>query len=499
MTATAVSPISASCDVIIVGAGPAGLTLAAALSRAGLSSIVLEQQPRAQLQHPAPDGREIALTHPSVATLERLGAWARLAEHERGRIVRAIVHDGPVGANAPLEISGERSGEPFLGRIVPNAALRRAAWEVASQSAGVHIIDSARIHAVRTHADGVELSYSLAAPPNGTTSAQSAPSSARGLGENAAGDSAAAPQTFTLHAPLIVAADSRMSSLRRMLGVGARMVDFGRTVIVCRLRHAQPHGHAAHECFGWERTLAILPLNDEPDTGRHLCSAVVTTDSAEANRLMALPDAEFAQQVAAHFDHRLGAMELVGQRHAYPLVATYARRFAGHRWALLGDAAVGMHPVTAHGFNLGLAGVERLVAAISSARNAGHDIGLEDSLRPYARAHHRHAWPMFEGTNAIVHLFTQPGQMQKILRQGVLGAARRITPIQAAIVAQLTGKSALEIMTGHLPIIGPATQKIATQIREKMPNIPKPDFSKIPTPPAFLGQFFQNFGPFARK
>lgn len=483
MTATPVSSLAPSCDVIIVGAGPAGLTLAAALSRAGLTSIVIEQQPRHQLENPALDGREIALTHPSVATLERLGAWARLAEHERGRIVRAIIHDGPVGAHAPLEIGPERSGAAFLGRIVPNAALRRTAWQVATSSAGVHIIDSARVTAVTTDADGAQVSYSPAVP------------------HKESGDD---NNTHTLRAPLVVAADSRLSPVRRMLGVGARMLDFGRTVIVCRLRHAQPHGHAAHECFGWERTLAILPLNDEPDTGRHLCSAVVTTDSAEGQRLMAASDEEFAAQVSAHFGHRLGEMELVGTRHAYPLVATYARRFAGHRFALLGDAAVGMHPVTAHGFNLGLAGVERLVAAIASARNAGRDIGLAESLADYARAHHRHAWPMFEGTNAIVQLFTQPGNTQKILRQGVMAAARRITPIQAAIVAQLTGKSALEIMAAHMPIIGPVTQKIATQIRDKMPdislaNITKPDFSQFPRPPEIVGQIFKNLGPFARK
>jgi len=145
--------------------------------------------------------------------------------------------------------------------------------------------------------------------------------------------------------------------------------------------------------------------------------------------------------VQAQFNDRLGPMALVGERHAYPLVAVYAQRFAGHRCALLGDAAVGMHPVTAHGYNLGLAGVERLTAALVSARQRGQDIGSADALAPYAQGHHRHAWPIYQGTNAIVRLYTDARPVPRLLRQLVLQGARRLPPLQAAIVGQLTGKA----------------------------------------------------------
>lgn len=167
-----------------------------------------------------------------------------------------------------------------------------------------------------------------------------------------------------LKAPLVVAADSRFSAVRRMLGVGTQMTDFGRSVIVCRMRTSISHEDKAHECFGYDRTLAILPVQPDPDTGELLCSAVVTTDSADAQQLMQLSPEDFAAHVQNHFQSRLGDMQLVGERHIYPLVATYAHRFSGERFALLGDAAVGMHPVTAHGYNLGLSGVERLTACM---------------------------------------------------------------------------------------------------------------------------------------
>ena len=133
-------------------------------------------------------------------------------------------------------------------------------------------------------------------------------------------------------------------------------------------------------------------------------------------------------------------MTLVGERHAYPLVAVYAHRFSGPRCALLGDAAVGKHPVTAHGYNLGLSGVHSLTHLLQTAYARGQDLGAASVLQPYASAHHRHAWPLFQGTNAIVRLFTDTRPLPRLLRQAVLAGSRRLPPLQAAIVSQLTGR-----------------------------------------------------------
>lgn len=401
-------------DVLIVGAGPAGLSLAIALAQAGFTATVVEQQSEAALADPAPDGREIALTHPSVTTLQRLGTWAGLQAHERGVIREAQVHDGPLGRHGPLRL--DTGGAQALGAIVSNHALRRTAHAVAARTAGVRILTGAQVNRVATEADHAGVDCTLA-PAEG----------------------ASATQALQLRAPLLVAADSRFSATRRQLGIGADIADFGRTVIVCRTRHALPHGGTAHECFGYDRTLAILPLPDTED-GQPVCSVVVTTGAADAAALMALPPKAFAEQVQAQFQQRLGPMVLDGERHAYPLVGVYAQRFAGPRCALLGDAAVGMHPVTAHGFNLGLAGVERLVGALVAGRHQGHDTGHASALARYANAHHRHAWPMYQGTNAIVRLYTDARPVPRLLRQGVLQLARRLPPLQAVIVGQLTGR-----------------------------------------------------------
>ncbi|MBL7088466.1 5-demethoxyubiquinol-8 5-hydroxylase UbiM [Acidovorax sp.] len=409
-------------DVLIVGAGPAGLSLAISLAQAGFTTTVVEQQSDSVLAAPAPDGREIALTHPSQATLQRLGSWAHLADHEVGQIAEAQVHDGPLGRHSALQLNAasgthsDVSAPDALGFIVPNHALRRTAHAVAASTPGVRLLTGTQVTRVATLPGHAELDCVPTAPDNNAT-----------------------PQRLT--APLLVAADSRFSATRRQLGMGAQMTDFGRTVIVCRMRHTLPHGNVAHECFGYDRTLAVLPLPDDPQEGHALCSVVVTAGAADAAALIAKGPEAFAAQVQAQFNDRLGPMALVGERHAYPLVAVYAQRFAGHRCALLGDAAVGMHPVTAHGYNLGLAGVERLTAALVSARQRGQDIGSADALTPYAQGHHRHAWPIYQGTNAIVRLYTDARPVPRLLRQLVLQGARRLPPLQAAIVGQLTGKA----------------------------------------------------------
>ena len=405
-------------DVLIVGAGPAGLSLATSLAQAGFTATVVEQQSDSALAAPAPDGREIALTHPSRDTLQRLGSWGLLAAHEVGTICEAQVHDGPLGQHSALQLNTpqipEAAAPGALGFIVPNHALRRTAYAVAARTPGVQLVTQALVTRAATLAGHAELDY----VPAGTAGAP--------------------PQRLT--APVLVAADSRFSTTRRQLGIGAQMTDFGRTVIVCRMRHALPHGNVAHECFGYDRTLAVLPLPDDPQAGHALCSVVVTAGAADAAALMAHSPEAFAAQVQAQFNDRLGPMALVGERHAYPLVAVYAQRFAGHRCAMLGDAAVGMHPVTAHGYNLGLAAVERLTAALISARQRGQDMGSADALAPYAQGHHRHAWPIYQGTNAIVRLYTDARPVPRLLRQLVLQGARRLPPLQAAIVGQLTGQ-----------------------------------------------------------
>ena len=131
-------------------------------------------------------------------------------------------------------------------------------------------------------------------------------------------------------------------------------------------------------------------------------------------------------------------MELVGKRYMYSLVGVFADRFISHRFALIGDAAVGMHPVTAHGFNLGLRGQDLLSLSISRSLNSGQDIGADAVLKEFERKQINLSRLMYFGTNGIVSLFTNDDVVIKKVRKLVLKFANRFPPVKALITQHLT-------------------------------------------------------------
>lgn len=391
-------------DVLIVGAGPAGLTLACALSDLGLSVLLVEQQRLCALEAPAEDGRDIALTHRARRVMEELGLWQHLPADQIAPLREARVLDGD--SPTVLRFAATRDDASALGWLVPNHLIRHAAWTAAIARHGVRWECGARVSALDV----------------GTERARVTLADGR-----------------CLSAALVVAADSRFSQTRRLAGIGASMQDFGRSVIVGRVAHERDNAGIAWECFRYGNTLALLPLNNDQS------SAVVTVASNQASHWMALPDDEFAARIEAQSDRRLGAMRAVGARHHYPLVGVYAHRFVAPRFALIGDAAVGMHPVTAHGWNFGLYGVEVLARELKAAMAAGRDIGALPALRAFEREHRRTTLPVYLGTNAVVSLFCDERALPKLARRAVLTLAEKIPPfsglIKAAITRQLVGES----------------------------------------------------------
>lgn len=387
-------------DVLIVGAGPAGLALAAALADAGQHALVLERQPREALAAPAEDGREIALTHRARGILQRLGWWERLSADDIAPLNEARVADG----EAPARLRFGPGKDAPLGWLVPNHRLRAVGWAAAASRPRLTVETGVEVTALTR--DGAGITVTLA-------------------------------DGRQRRAPLGVAADSRFSAIRRLASIGADLRDFGRSVVVGRVAHAQANGGIAWECFRHGHTLALLPMNGG------CSSAVVTVPSEQAPEWLALDDAGFADRVQAASGGVLGRLHAAGPRHHYPLVGVYAQRFVGPRFALVGDAAVGMHPVTAHGFNFGLYGVEVLVRELQRHRGASGS-GLPRALATYEAEHRRTTWPIYQGTNAVVSLFTDDRPLARALRPAVLALAGQApglrNVVQGLITRQLTGQ-----------------------------------------------------------
>jgi ubiquinone biosynthesis UbiH/UbiF/VisC/COQ6 family hydroxylase len=390
-------------DVIIIGAGPAGLCLAKALCRQSLKVALIERQPETAIAEPAFDGREIALTHASIRLLRDLGAWEHIPQDDIAPLRAARVMDG----ESPhwMTVEGELVGKAQLGSLVPNHRIREAAWRAIQDLPTLDWLPGTRVESVRTTPAEAEVVLQ---------------------------------DGRRLQASLLIAADSRFSETRRALGIGASQYDFGKSMLVCRMRHELPHHGIAWEWFGHGQTLAMLPLRE------HLSSAVLTVPHAEACRLQDLPADDFAARMRERYGDRLGAMTLESSRHVYPLVGVYARRFVGRRFAVAGDAAVGMHPVTAHGFNLGLASVERLADMVRIAGAQGRDLGSDALLARYQRRHRAGTLPLYLATATVVRVFTDDRAPVRRLRETILRAGQRVLPFRRLLAAQLVNEAPLD-------------------------------------------------------
>jgi len=384
-------------DIAIVGAGPAGLCFARSLAGSGLSIALIEKQPLAAVAEPAFDGREIALTHASRDILVRLGLWERFDAGEVSELRDAKVING--NADSGLHVSAADGRSRQLGWLVPNHLIRRAAYELVAPQAGVQLLAGQGVTGVLREGGQVALTLE-------------------------GGD--------VVRARLLVAADSRFSQLRRMLGIGARSYDHGKCMLVCRVAIEQPHDHVAWEWFGYGQTFALLPLTGDR------ASVVLTLAPAEMAKVEAMDDAAFAADLERRFGGRLGTMRPIGTRHVYPLVSVFADRFTAARAALVGDAAVGMHPVTAHGFNLGLQGAATLADVVLQAHRRGEDIGSDAVLARYGRRHKLAAWPMYAATRLVVRVFTDDRAPARGVRAAILRISNRLPPLRRAIAARLT-------------------------------------------------------------
>ena len=399
-------------DILISGAGPAGLCLARALSGHGLRIAVVEQQPLSAIENPAYDGREIALTQHSAQVLRDLGLWERIAADEPGAF--APLRDAQV-LNGPsafaMVIDHQLSQHSELGWLVSNHLIRRAAFQElrAAQQKHQDITLLTGEQVTRAHTDASAAHVTLASGK-------------------------------TLSARLLVAADSRFSATRRALGIGADMHDFGRSMLLCTMAHALPHHHVAWEWFGYGQTLALLPMNDDPVTGAHRSCVVLTLPHHALESLTDMDETAFGQDLTRRFDHRLGAMQLASTRHLYPLVGVRPHRLVAQRFACVGDAAVGMHPVTAHGFNFGLRGIATLAGELRAAHAAGQDIAAPQLLARYERAHRRATLPLYLATTFTARLYTTDNAPARLVRDAALRMEQSFPPFKRMVAATLSGR-----------------------------------------------------------
>lgn len=385
-------------DIAVIGGGPAGLSFVRQLDGTDLRLLVVEKKTAAALKKPAYDGREIALTHPSHRIMQKMGLWDEIPRDAVSRIIGAAVFNGDL--TQPLSFDAARAGKENLGYMVSNQNIQKAVFAAVSRQENVTLATGTSVTRISTDDKAATLLLNSG-------------------------------QRVT--ARLAIAADSRFSAARDMMGIAASRRDFGRSAIVCRMSLEHDHDGIARECFFYDRTLAVLPL------GPKSCSVVLTVTQREAAAVLAQPPKAFGADVAQRISNAFGRMKLDGALFSYPLVGIHADIFHARRFCLIGDAGVGMHPVTAHGFNLGLQGAVTLAKEIKQALRCGIDFSGEETLARYSRRHRAATLPMYYGTNLLVGVFTDATSRGKMARKLFMGLGRGLPFVRQIIAGKLTG------------------------------------------------------------
>jgi len=386
-------------DVLIGGGGFAGLALALALKQ-GLGEAFSVAVADPAFAKNGTDMRATAIAAAARRLFETLGVWDAAAAQAQP-ILDMVITDSRLSDRVRptfLTFAGDVApGEPFA-HMIENGVLLAA------------LVEQAR-------AAGVAL---LATTIERFEPAGSAIALTRGDGAR-------------MKARLLVAADGARSRLRAHAGIATHGWSYGQSGIVTTVAHERDHHGRAEEHFLPAGPFAILPL-----TGRR-SSIVWTEESAAAERLVALPDELFLDELERRFGLKLGALSLAGPRRAFPLGFFVARSFIGARLALVGDAAHVIHPIAGQGLNMGLRDVAALAEVIVDAARLGLDIGGADVLTRYQRWRRFDTMAMGVATDGLNRLFSNRSDVLRLARDFGLGMVDRLPGLKRLFIREAAG------------------------------------------------------------
>lgn len=386
-------------DVMILGAGPVGLSMALALSKEPTLRVLLVDaaDPQEFLKAQS-DGRTTAIAYGSSLILEDLGVWAQLLPE-----AEPIQDIYVTTQNSKAYLHYESPQEPAhpLGYILDNVYFRRVLFEAVQQRQNIQILAPLHLESLEVQQNAVYLK------DNHDT-------------------------VYTVS--LCIAADGRNSWARRQVQDKTWSLPYHQKAIVCTVHHPEHHQGRAFEHFLPSGPLAFLPMK-----GGHHSSVVWSLREDACDNMMALADADFMAAMGVYFEDVLGPLTLEGKRWVYPLSASVARNYVYKRMAFIGDAAHVMHPVAGQGFNLGLRDVELLGKMLCRNAHIGVEMGDFHTLQAYQRKRYADVHSMVGFTDGLVRIFSNNIPLLRRLRPMALGVCQRLPFLKKMLAERAMG------------------------------------------------------------
>ena len=394
-------------DLLILGGGLVGMTLALAAARKGISSHVVDRADPAELTAEGFDGRASAISTASWNLFRNIGI-ADVLEDQACPIASIAVTDQLKPGQ--IDFSPEPH-EGSLGRMFANRALRLALFEAAAREPLI---------AWHARADVTD----------------------RHRGEH--GVSATLADGRVLEGSLLIGAEGRMSPTRADAGISVAQWQYDHRAIIAGITHEKPHDNVAWEIFYPAGPFALLPMRDAPD-GTHQSALVWTVSESDAAGTLKLSDRAFLAELDKRMGRLFGTITGVGPRSSFPLGFHHTAKIVDHRLALVGDAAHGIHPIAGQGLNLGLRDVGALVDVLDDGMRLGLDPGDAQILTRYERWRGLDSFMVALATDGLTRLFSISGKSASAVRRFGMGGVQRLPMLKRWFMDEARG------MSGDLP------------------------------------------------
>jgi len=397
-------------DLVIIGGGMVGASLACALGKQALRIAIVEAVPLQAESQPSYDDRAIALSFGTHKIFHAVGVWEHLAP--QATPIKHI-HVSEQGAFGVTRLHHSDEGVQALGYVAAARDIGQALIRQLHSLNNVDLISPAQLSGLHIEEGGATITINQD------------------------------QQDLTLHCKLLVAADGGQSTTRQLLGISATKTDYRQSAIIANVSTQLPHNHVAFERFTPSGPLAVLPMNMNGDEQR--CSIVWTQRSEQAKTILELHDPSFLSQLQQSFGNRLGRFLKVGKRSLYPLYLMHVQEQVRPRVALIGNAAHTLHPIAGQGFNLGLRDVAALAEVIVNAHHSGADIGELTVLQRYAQWRNTDHKRIIGFTDTLVRVFSNHFRPLQTARTTGLWALDSLPPAKHLLAKHTMG------LAGRLP------------------------------------------------